>query len=230
MMAYQQIKNSSNPQVIGTSNGVYQVEINEDLLLENENYKEIESVFFSSFTDITRFNNLALKLNCQPIEAHLVKRAVLTDLMGFSPYFFGCSFMISLKFLKYLREFGIDNEVNVLPVNIKGADNLVYILFVSMISIDSIDFKESRLIDSSNPYNKKLVNIKSYQEFRNYQESGIYFDFDRICIPKKFQNKSILNLQAESNLFFSDELIRFLKTKDISSFEISNRQTELIFN
>lgn len=231
MLAFLQIKNSSNPQIIGTTNGVYQVEVDQSALLEHENYNEIDRVFFSPFKDVVQFNNLALKVTCQPIQARLSKKAVITDLMGFSPYFLGCSFIISQKFLECLREFGVnDNQFNVLPINIRGADISMYILYVSMIPLELIDFRESLLIDASNPYSKGVATIESYQEFRNGQESGVFFEFQKICIPEKFQRESILNLQAESNLFFSEELVRFLLTKDISGFEILKRQTELIFN
>lgn len=227
-MGFIQVANSSDPDIIGTKKGFYQVEIDQNLLVKHESYEEIERLFFTPLKGIDEFNEKVFELRSAPIQAKLIKRAVLTDLMGYVPYFFGCSLMISQKFFECIREFGVgDNEFSLIPVRIDGVDDLAYIFFVPLISIERINFKQSTFIDG---LNQNIVKVNSYKEFIEFNDSGVHLDFHKVCLPKTYRNKTFLRLQGVSKLFFSEELVRFLSKESISSFEISKGQIELIFN
>src|SRR5690606_29131003 len=99
-MIFKQIRNSCEPKVIGVNNGVYQVEIDEKHLKKNDNYDEIRRLMYQ--TDLGFFienRQRVFDLQIDQLKGKLLKKAKLTDIIGFSPHFFGFEYIVSQKFV-----------------------------------------------------------------------------------------------------------------------------------
>lgn len=224
--SYIKITNSINSKVVGVNNGAYQVEIDEASLEKHPMYDDIERLFFSPIESINDFNKEAINLKLSGLKGNLEIGAKFTDLMSFSPYFFGCSFMVSRTFLNCIKEFKVPEEsYNGLEVQIENSQSTGFILFLPLIPMQEIDFLSSTLVESFHPDDSEIP-IKSFDQFMEYE--GLY-EFKEISLPSKYENREMLTIQACNGLFISSELAAKLMGENLTSLEIPENQTEIVF-
>lgn len=230
---YKQISNSAEPKVIGVNNGVYQVEFSEKEIKKQKNWSIVESMFLlPKIEDLDIHNKKISKIRINNLTGILIKNAKATDLMGFSPYFFGCSYLVSRNFVNGLIAAEVNTDEYWLnEVVIKDTQNQFYLMYVPMIPDSEIKFNGSLLF----PEREYLQRERSYfkvQSFKDYQaliDKGIMFSFEKIMLPVKYKTRNIISIQGASNLFFSKKLLEKMKLRNLSSFIIPKRQIELVF-
>ena len=232
---FKQISYNPESKVIGVNNGVYQLEFKEKGLKKNTNYREIEETLLA--TDINKFLNTQNKISDLKIEylkGKLLKKAKLTDILVFTPFFFGYKYIVSQNFVDCLNEEKVSkSEYHLREVEIINVDIKHYLLFVPMIPSTEINFSKSLVYNRSEALldeKKQFLDINDYKEYRKSMDEDPFKDFEMICLDKKYEKNSIINCQGATELFFSESLIERLKTRKITNLVVPKRQTHLIFD
>lgn len=233
MEKFKLITNSSEPKIIGTRNGVYQVGFTNEELEKHSDFGALDRIFISpGKRKIVEFNKEVLNLKIEPIQGELIKGAKITDFMGFCPYFFGCNYLISQKVFEVFKDFQIDkSQINLLPVELGNDNSKYFILFVPMIPHEEIIFKESILYPSGQQVleNKDYFEISSFKEYKENIEKSVFMNFEKVVLPKAYLTKKIISVQGVSGLFFTDKLVESCMNKNLTSFQVSNRKIEISF-
>lgn len=231
---YKQVSTSSEQKIIGVTNGVYQVEIDENSLELNDNLKEINTVL--NQTNVFEFldnQDGVTQLKIESLKGSLLKKAKATDVMGYSPFYFGFSFIVSEKFIDFLKKEKVNkDEYHFFEITIDKLDDKHFFFFVPMIPTSEVVFDKSILFLEKDflEKEKKRLEIDSLGEYQDFTMQNPFVYFEEICLNKKHKNKDIISVQATNELFFSQRLIEKLNKEDISNLILPNRQVKLIFN
>lgn len=229
---FKQITTSAEPKIIGVTNGVYQLEFKDVELRKNSNYKKINDTFIA--TDIDSFlknQNQILDLKIEYLTGKLLKKAKLTDIIAFSPYFFGYKYIVSQKFVDCLEEGRVDeSEYHLRKIEIVSIKEAYYLFFVPMISSSEIDFKKSLIYPEKDflSESKNYFDVNNYKEYCELLKNSYFNKWEKIVLNQKYKNRSIINLQASIHLFFSESLVKILKKRKISNLVIKE-DIELLF-
>lgn len=230
---FKQIRNSSEPKIIGVNNGIYQVEINKQSLKNNDNYNEIKELLLQTDVNVFLKNRQQIfELKVKELKGNLLKRAKLTDIMGYSDYFFGFKYIVSQKFVDCLLEVGVSkDEYYLIKIEIKNIAESYYLMFVPWVLISEINYSNSIIFKYIDEFEgtKKYYEINSYEKYQKLREDGFIYDFEKISISNKYQSNSIISIQGIPYVFFSETLIARLQAAKITSFELPDRQVKLAF-
>ncbi len=223
-----QIDNSIEPEVIGVSNGVCQLEIDFNSL---EMLRPV--VIDCRVQDFIINQNKIYGLNFGGIKGRLMPKAKLTDIMIFSPYMFGFKYVVSEKFITCLRELEVSEmEYNLFSITLEGVTENYYLLFIPWVASEEVDFSKSMAYpdDEAQEEKKTYFKLKSYDEYDELMDTNPFISFDKICLPETYKKNDLLGVQAEVKLFFSNRLIKKLTDSSISGLVIPEKQVELCFN
>ena len=224
---FKRITNSSEPNVIGVNNGVCQLEFKGKELKKNTNYKEIEKTLLTG--DIDKFlkgQNEISNLEIKHLKGKLLKKAKLTDIMVFSPFFFGYEYIVSQKFVDCLEEEKVSKEeYHLRKIEIIDVEDSYYLLFVPMIPNTEIIFSKSLIYPTFDALSseKEYFDIKNYEDYIKLQEKEPFNSFDKVVLNSKYQERSIIHLQGVTELFLRDSLVEKMLTRNISSFEVKQK-------
>ncbi len=229
MRLFKQISYNPEPSVIGVNNGIYQLEFKERDLKKNFNYEEIEQILMTF--DIAGLNKIK-ELPIEHLKGTLLKKAKVTDLMVFSPHLLGHKYLISQKVVDCLKEMVATREYHLRKVEIEAVKENYYLLFVPMILTNEIDFTQARIFPEREylSESRTYFEIDSYAEYQNLLDENPLVSFEKICLPKKYQNQDIISVQGAVDLFFSEQLIECLQEAEVTNFRIPKRQIELVFS
>jgi len=175
-MKYYQVQVSAEPKVIGVSNGVYQLEINNSKLEKNEDFKEFLTFFKSSNREFWK-NQFKIKdFKVPVIEGKLLKRAKLTDIMGYAeeiPFLYD---VYSEKFISTIEASNLPNHSK-FEVAIQDVKEKYYLLFIETIILEDFNFQESMLRTgyemTKNLEEYRVDNFDEYKELRKSCRCGI---------------------------------------------------------
>ncbi|PQJ76519.1 hypothetical protein [Polaribacter glomeratus] len=224
---FKRITNSSEPNVIGVNNGVYQLEFKGKELKKNINYKEIEeTLLIGNIDKFLKDQNGISNLEIKHLKGKLLKKAKLTDIMVFSPFFFGYEYIVSQKFVDCLEEEKVNkNEYHLRKIEIIDVKDNYYLLFVPMIPNTEIVFSESLIYPTFDALSseKKYFDIKNYEDYIELQEKEPFNSFDKVVLNPKYQERSIIYLQGVTELFLRDSLVEKMLTNDVSSLEVKQK-------
>lgn len=232
---FKQVSNSSETTVIGVRNGIYQIEIDENELKKKKDYPLIEEFFLKAqLSDSSGYNHKVANLKLSTLKGHLLKGAKITDLMGFTPYFFGCPFVVSNEFVNCLLDCRVaSTEYRLFNLKLKGVQQDFYLIWLPMIGLKEVNFLQSKIYrskDMLNP-NKEYVEIGSVEDFEDYRaKKRDLTSFEKISLPPTYSSRDIIFVQGIGNLFFSSRLIKTILSHDISGFTIPKLQVELTFD
>lgn len=231
---YRQLSTSSEPKIIGVNNGIFQVEIVESSLRENKNFEEINSIL--NQTNIFGFIDDQYKifdLQIDQLRGRILKGANITDVMGFSPFYFGFKFIVSQKFLDCLNKIKVDiNEYYFLNIKLSNIDENYYLFFTPVIPTSEILFDKSKIFLEKDFLEKdrKILKIDHLGEYQEFTMKNPFVYFEKICLDNQYENKDIINVQASNNIFFSQRLIDEFNKIGLTNLIEPSRQTELIFS
>ncbi|OXE99607.1 hypothetical protein BC749_12420 [Flavobacterium araucananum] len=229
-MKYYQISHSSEPKVIGVKNGIYQFEIDYNNLT-----KDIESQSFLDFFDYSnkdfwsdqeRIKNFKIPV----IKGEMLKKATVTDIMGYAPIISYLNEAFSYKYVSILKEYNIDNY-GTFKIEIQDVLERYYLLFNKTICLDEIDYKESTLVTGHAMMdNLKYYKVENEFEYIEFKQKNPLGKFDKISISKEFFGKDIICIQPLANPFYSEKLINGLINEGITGLEIKyENSTKLSF-
>ncbi|PZD77380.1 hypothetical protein [Mesonia sp. K7] len=187
-----------------------------------------------------KYNNLLTQVNVEEflehrdeifnlditLEGELLPKAKVTDLMGYTPRFFGFHYLVSQKVVDCLKEENVSKEkYRLLKVEIKGVDEDYYLLYVPWINKSAIIFSESliyRTFDADSS-DKEYFEIKNLNDYIELQDKEPFNSFDKVVLNSRYIKKHIISIQGITELFFSDAIVDKLLSNSITSLEIKNK-------
>lgn len=227
-MKYYQVGLNPEPKIIGVTNGITQVKLEEDKLDLSSEFKSFFTSRNNSFWD----NQEAAKFIIKPhLTMSLLKKAKMTDIMGYSPTFFTLDYIYSDNLVKIFNGLNT-NIISFFNVKIIGNTTPYYLVFFNSVMGKEIDFQNS-IVRSSLLRNDNVtyLDISSYEELRASMLKYPLYKFERISIPRKYEGLDIISLQPQSNHFYSERIIESITNAGITGFSIYYETSpELLFN
>jgi len=222
---HRQIRNSVEPDIIGVTNGTFQLELDFSDIGKT-NYMQIESLLLNSTASHFLSNQKNVKnLSLNLIKGIPLKKAKLTDIIVFAPYLIGIKYIVSKKFVDCLLDLRVPtDQYELFPTRIKGVSEKFFLFFVPMLETKQIVFSRSLIypdIEISKK-EKSYIRIDSFEQYCEFLNTNPLVSFQRIVLPKKFSFFDILSVQGAGDLFFSEKFLELLKTRGVSSLEITD--------
>lgn len=230
-MKYYQIGMTAEPKVMGVTNGIHQIEINKKAMHQDDVFKEFLNFFSTHNTEFWKKQEEIRNIKIPVIKAKLLKKAKVTDIMGYTENISFLNNVYSEKYINILNAFNIGNSTT-FEVAIENVSKKYYMLYIETIPYEEINFEKSILYTGYKPRNFKVEyhKINNYEEFREFIKRIPVFNFEKISIPEKYQGRDIISVQASSLPFYSERLIDFLLDCGVTNFEPSyNNSIELGF-
>jgi hypothetical protein len=230
-MKYYQIEVSAEPKIIGVNNGVHQIEIEKKAMQKDIAFKEFLDFFSTQNTDFWRNQDKIKNLKIPVIKAKLLKKAKVTDIMGYTENISFLYNVYSEKYINILKAFNSGNFSS-FEINIENVIGKYYIMFVETVPLEEINYDKSVLYSGFKPrnYNVKYYKVNSYKEYKVFMIQTPIHDFEKISISKEHLGKDVIKVQASSKLFYSEKLIDFLLNCGITGLQVSyNNSIELDF-
>lgn len=228
---FQQVAHNPSQKSLGVTNGIAQLEFKDKEFKKLDDYQEIHRVLLSGNVKIFLDNQDKIKdFNFGGLTGNVFKKANITDIMVFSPFIFGCKYVVSESFINCLFDAKVPpTDYQLKSIQIEGVKSNHYLFFVPMIKSEEIDFKNSIIFEEKDYLieNKNYLNIKNIKEYRQEIVNGKFLSFEKITLDKKYGDKSVISIQGAVNLFFSNPLLEMIQLNDISNLLIPNRQIEL---
>jgi len=203
---HNQIGVTFEPKVIGVNNGISQVEFDRNKLLNEKGEYHNFYEYFNDFSFWQRqddaFNYFAPDMICKKL-----KKALLTDIMGYGPKIMAFSWLISDDFYKILKNFNIGKH-KFFDVKIDNCNMKYYFLLKKSILVSEFNFDETvistgqKILD-----NYKEHSFRNYEEFFEFSKQNPLLEFRSIAVDRIYEGEDIVFTQAGGN-FFSEELIK----------------------
>ena len=229
-MKYYQIDVSAEPKVIGVNNGIYQIEIDRNKILSDERFDQFMGFFNYKNKDFWKSQRQAMDFKIPVIEAKLLKKAKVTDMMGYTSRIKFLYKVYSSKYLEILKAFNIGNYA-CFEVKIENVKEKYYFIYFETILLEDIDFNESSVITGHRQHNDiKYHSVKNKAEYIDFNYNNPLGKFEIIAISKDYLGKDIICVQATSLPFYSERLVDFLLDCGITGLQIGyENSTQLKF-
>lgn len=219
-MKYYQVRASGEPEIIGVTNGIYQVEIDKKEILNNQNYDAFESFFNYNNKGIWTEQEKIDFLNPSLIKGKMLKKAKVTDIMGYTPSYALLNYIYSESFIDVIKDFNID-YYKMFPFKIENVEMLYYLLFVNTIRIDELNFERSVVFTGRKILKNEVYHsLKSFEDFLELRKEFPLISYEKITISKKFKNRDIIAIQSAVDNFYSERIIETLYKKDLKGIDV----------
>ncbi len=214
---FYQISTSADPKIIGTNNGIYQVEL---VNIPNSDSNDVFTKLISERDANIFISKQDLLFGCarKTFDGKLIKNAKVTDLMGYSPYILGFKCIVSDTFRKILEQYGRENDYLLFPVEIRAAVGPFYLLFLPYISSDNIVFSKSEIF-SGTKLRRIKVPIMNYDAYKQFIASNASDFFEKVVLPQKF-DRNIICIQGIPDFFISKEFRDELVAAGVTGMEV----------
>jgi len=217
-------------EVTGVKNGLYQIDINKSQLQKNGIFKELFTIFNAQNVDFWHHQEKIQNIDIPPIDAKLLKKANVTDIMGYTQNIAFLYLVYSEKFINIIKTFDIGRYYT-FEVLIENITNKYYLLFMETIPLEEIDYQESIIYKGLIP--KSESDYFTFDDFTKYKEFAELYPihgFKKIAISKEYSKKDIIKIQASSRVFYSERLIDFLLDCGITGLQVAyNNSIQLEF-
>lgn len=229
-MKYYQIGMTAEPKIMGVANGIHQIEIEKKEMLNDLAYEDFLDFFSTKNINFWKRQNEIKNFKIPVINAKLLKKAKVTDIMGYTENISFLNFVYSEKYISILKAFNL-GEYSTFEVAIENVLEKYYMLFVETISLDKINFKNSLVISGHKATNNiKYHSVNNLDEYIEFRQKNILGGFEKLAISKENLGKDIICVQATPKPFYSEKLIDFLLDTGITNFEPSyNNSIQLEF-
>lgn len=220
-MKYFQISVSPEPKVIGVNNGVYQVEIDKKEI-------DLKDIKFKNFIKWFNYNNdlfwkeqdIVKSLHSPIIKGKILKKAMVTDIMGYAPGYHCLFNMYSEKFIEVLKTHNI-GDYSLFDFVIKGIKEKYYLMFIKTLTTPEIIFDKSILYSGNKILNNlKYFSVVNYEEFIQLLEKEPLVSFEKVAISKEYFGMDIISIQVSARHFYSERLIDFLLDCGITGLQV----------
>ena len=217
MKRYIPITLPCEPSIIGVKNGIYQCEIKPKKFNSLTEYNNL-SHFYDSYEFDSKKNRKIDRISeieyCQ-----LLKKAYLTNILSFSPYLFGCHFVLDEKAYSIFRNFNFGEYSEFIPLKLfdnKGqlVREKYYLLFQDLILNSWIDFKNSLFYKGhSFTKDKEYFNFINPIDYKN----ELFVDTENIVLSHNFNsNLDFFKTRIDTNYFASEKLMLEIEKNELT--------------
>lgn len=229
-MKYYQVSRTSEPKIIGIKTGASQVELLDDKIDKNQNYKDFENHFSGYNKGFWHNQHKVFELNPPVIKGKLRKNAKQTDIMEYGPVFSFLYCIYSERFISILKSFNL-GSYKLFDFEICDVVDKYYLLFIQSIILEEIIYNKSTVITGYKQLNDiKYHSINNAQDFIEFKQKEPTSNFETLTIPKKYYGRDIIDIQATALPFYSEKLIDFLLNCGIVGLQIGyNNSIKLNF-
>lgn len=220
-MNYYQAYLNPEPKIIGVNNGIYQIEIGKEEILNNASFKEFRDFFNYNNKAFWVNQNSIFDLKIPVIKAKLLKKAKITDIMGYTQNITFLNNLYSSKFIEVLKQFNLKDH-KTFEIKIDDVDEKYFLLYHRTIPLEDINYKRSVIYTGHKVLkNVKYHSINTHEEYRKFITSNPIHSFEKICISKEYENLDFISIQAASYNFYSERLVEELINNNISGLKVS---------
>lgn len=220
-MNYYQVDVSSEPKIIGVTNGVHQIEIEKKEMQKKDAFNEFLTFFNTQNKGFWNNQDKIKDIKVPIIKAKLLKKAKLTDIMGYTENVSFLNNVFSEKYISILKDFEIGHYTT-FEVAIQEVIEKYYMLFIETIRLDQINFEKSVIFKGLSPkVGDDNIIIKNFEEYNDFTKTSPIHNFEKISISKEHLGKDIIKIQATSKLFYSEKLINFLLDSGITGLQVN---------
>lgn len=216
-------------EVTGVKDGLYQIDINLSQLEKDERFNRFFKIFSSKSTDFWYNQDKIQDVKIPVINAKLLKKANITDVMGYIQNISFLNLVYSEKYINILKTFNVGNYV-VFQVSIENIIGKYYFLFVETILSKDIIFEHSIVYTGHQVLNNiEYFTFSNYDEYWEFLQKNPLARFAKISISKKYSERDIIKIQGPLP-FYSERLIDFLLDCGITGLQVNyNNSIQLEF-
>lgn len=219
-MRYYTLRLPSDPKVIGVDNGIAQVEIRGDKFFDQAMYHKIESFFqgldyWSKESFVPDF-----EIHFEYVE--VLKNAILTDFLSFTPHLMASPFMISQRVVTVFENFNIQNYY-LYPVALFKEDDLtdLYRMFYCpLLDYDMIDFSRSLFSTGSALRGKKFHSFATKREFLDFLHKDPFIKVEELALSALFDKKLDFFMGRIGGMFVSERLKKAMEIEGLTGINV----------
>lgn len=219
-MKYFALRLPSDPAIIGVSNGIAQVEIKGNKFSDQALYHKIEA-FFQGLDYWSRDSFIPdFEVRFEYVE--VLKDAILTDFLSFTPHLMACPFIINQKVASVFENFEIQSH-HLYPVALFKKGDLVDVykmFYCPLLDYDIIDFPRSQFFTGSPLRGKKFHSFADEAEFLNFLNKDPFIKVEKLALNKLFNNELDLFVGRIGEMFVSERLKNALEAAELSGINI----------
>lgn len=225
-MKYYQVSVSPEPKIIGVTNGVYQLEIDENAISKNDE----RFINFKNWFNYKNENFWSSQESIKSLESPIIKgkmltKAKITDIMGYAPEYHGLHNVYSEKYIEILRTHSIF-DYSIFDFEIENVIEKYYLMFIKTITTSEIDFNKSVLYTGHKVMNNlRYFSVENYDEFLKLLKKEPLIRYEKIAISSKFYGRDIISVQSTAEHFYSERLINFLLDFDIKGLVVNYKNS-----
>ena len=206
-MKYYTVDVAFDPKVIGVRNGVYQIEVGEDNFINHQTYERVTNFFLHS--NYWQHENVVPDFPIELKQVRLLKKASLTDIMGYSGRLIGCPFAVSERIINIFKHFRIqDNYLYPIELYTYEGERITtpyYLFYCPFLGFDVVDYENSVLYSGDDLLgDKQYYSIYSLEEYLALLDSNPFIRFDKLTIAP--QKELDLYQLRTGGLFISEPL------------------------
>ena len=210
---------SSEPKVIGVNNGIYQIELDKSCFSDG---KEFERFVLGFQEDTTISINYP-----QPLIYKVLKKAKLTDFMGYSQYLKGIPFVLSAKAVNVFKDFTL-KEHSLIEITLRENKDASYYLFRYPFTENSkIKFEKSVFYTQIPGQEKVYHKIHNENEFMAFWNQNALWKAEKFVLDEPEANYDCIRLRI-GGVFISERLQKAIETNRLIGQNIPRTNAPII--
>lgn len=225
-MKYYQISRSAEPKIIGRKDGMSQVELIENSKIDKDDRSlDFENHFSRYNKDFWNNQDIVFNLNPPLFSGKLRKGAKITDLMEYGPVYHYLYRIYSEKYINIIKRFSI-GDYKTFNFKVEDVNKMFHLLFIRSVTLNEIFYDKSIVVTGHKIVNNiKYHNIKTSQEYIEFNKNFPTGGFKKLTISKKYYGRDIIQTEVNSLPFYSEKLIDFLLDCGITGLEIKYKNS-----
>lgn len=219
-MEYLNIDTETEPNITGSRNGVYSVEIRDKFSFYSIEDKKIWKEYCS---EIRKNKSKLLLNNYAPLDTTLLnspflffpigKKIKFLDFMAFAPHERGTQFLITKRVYEIISKYRLPIH-NKIPAKIDSFNQDYYLIGFPMLPKNDYDFKKCTFFDYRNGGQVKFKDVEDYETA----------DYDRITASaqKLYLNEKLEYdiIKTTKGVFFLSEIIKEFEREKVTGYTI----------
>ncbi|TPE45831.1 hypothetical protein [Pontibacter mangrovi] len=218
-MHYNILRISSDPKVIGVNNGIYQIELDKSCF---SNIKEYEKFILEFPED----SNVDINYP-RPLIYRVLKKAKLTDFMGYSQSLIGVPFVLSGKAVRIFNDFSL-KEHSLIEIEFKeNKDNSYYLFRYPFTENSTINFEKSVFYTQRPGQDKVYHKIHSEDDFKVFWKQNALWRAEKFVLEESEANYDCIRLRI-GGVFISDKLQKAIEAAGLIGQNIPKTNAPII--
>jgi len=220
-MKYYQIDRSGEPKIIGIKTGTSQVELIDEAIEKNQAYIDFENHFSGYNKEFWENQDIIYTLNPPVIKGKMLKKAKITDIMGYGPNYQFLYKVFSEKYIKMINAFSLPKNKS-FEFEIEHVAEKYYLLFIDTINLKNINYEKSTVVTGFKQLNNiKYHSVNNREQYIEFNYNNPLGRFEKIAIQKEYSLQDIISIEATSLPFYSERLIDFLLDSGITGLQVA---------